>query len=54
MMPARRELSRHRISLAALLAAWAVLVLWLGWTKTVIDLLDSMARARAEAAARAE
>jgi hypothetical protein len=38
--------SRRRIGLPALLLAWAAAGLWLGWTRTMDDLFDSMERRR--------
>jgi hypothetical protein len=34
--------SRHRISLAALLAAWGVFALWLAWSRVTVDVIDDI------------
>jgi hypothetical protein len=41
--------SRRRIGLAALLSAFGLVALWLGWSRAVVDLLDGLERARAAA-----
>lgn len=43
--------TRQRIGLAALLAAFSVAVLWLGWARAVTGLLDRTQAARADAEA---
>jgi hypothetical protein len=45
-----RPQSQHRISLAALLAAWGLLALWLAWTQVTVDVLDDIQRYEQEQA----
>ena len=45
-----RPQSRHRISLAALLAAWGLLALWLAWTRVAVNVIDDIQRYEQEQA----
>ncbi len=43
-MQQSRPQSRHRISLAALLAGWGLLALWLAWSRVTADVIDDIRR----------
>jgi hypothetical protein len=39
-----RPQSRHRISLAALLATWGLVAVWLSWARVTVDMIDDIQR----------
>jgi hypothetical protein len=36
--------SRHRISLAALLAGWGLVAFWFAWSRVTVDVIDDIQR----------